>query len=366
MKGKISFRCVLILLVISQLAQSCNHQTGIELGVSRYFSVDTLVAPYLHNKNTRALSIAITDGLEDRFFNFGAISALQPERPTQQTIYEIGSITKTFTTTMLAQMVEEEKIELEGDITDYLPPDLVEWPGDRRITFLDLATHHSGLPRIPGNLKESYSRDPQNPYAHYYEKDLLDFLKNYIPEERDKRNVSYSNLGMGLLGHLLVSIDSEGDYESLVRQRILYPLKMESSFIQDTGQWLIPGHDEKGREVSSWEMPGMAGAGAIRSNTRDMLRYVKAQMLGKVGPDFLFKPYYRFSGDRMIALGWMSDEREEKGYRIIFHSGGTGGFRSFIGFISGSEVAVVVLANSAYNVEEIGMALLTGIMEKSG
>ncbi|MCB0667311.1 MAG: beta-lactamase family protein [Saprospiraceae bacterium] len=352
------------LIFVALFWSGCNHRTGIELGVSKHFSVDTLVSPFVRDDNTWALSIAITNGIEERFFNYGNISGNVQIPPTAESIYEIGSITKTFTTTMLAQMVEEGKLSLDGNIVDFLPANLVEWPEDRKISFLDLATHHSGLPRIPDNLKASYAENPGNPYAAYQEEELLDFLRQYVPEEPRKRQVSYSNLGMGLLGYLLVKIDGQPDYESMVSRRIFEPLHMEMSFIEYDKQQLIPGHDEKGKVVSSWEMPVLPGAGAIRSDAKDMLKYVSAQMQGKFSPGILFKPYFDWTDDRKILLGWMSRPLGGTGFTQISHSGGTGGFRSFIGFVAEKNTGVVVLANSAHSVDEIGEALLTGLLEK--
>lgn len=335
--------------------------SSIGVGLSANFYVDTLVEPFVTHKNTKALSIGFYQGGDAEFYDYGKVSSKDTSTPNQETVYEIGSVTKTFTTTILAQMVSENKLSLEDRIENFLPENLVNWPEEQSITFLDLATHHSGLPRIPDNLQSSYRKNPANPYQNYLEGDLLDFLRNYKPVPPSERKVSYSNLGMGLLGYLLTKIDDQPDYETMLKKRILEPLEMHGTFVKDELSKLVAGHDDHGKMVSSWEMPVLAGAGAIRSTTQDMLKYLVAEMNSKITPEILFKPRYDYDEKRKIAMGWILQNSDQDDHQIVWHNGGTGGFRSFTGFVRDKDLAVVVLTNSTHSVDEIGFGLINGL-----
>jgi len=109
-----------------------------------------------------------------------------------------------------------------------------------------LATHHSGLPRLPSNILLKSIIYNSNPYEHYSRADLYDYLKTYTPKSKPKRKVAYSNLGMGLLGNILADIDGVS-YEELIQQRILQPLGMNQTFINNPDKTIIPGHNGMGK-----------------------------------------------------------------------------------------------------------------------
>ncbi|MCB0689721.1 MAG: beta-lactamase family protein [Saprospiraceae bacterium] len=353
-----------ILLSMLVFLASCAQQKHIPVGHSVHFSVDTIVQPFVSNRHSYALSIGILRNGQSRFYNYGRISKTDATSPTQHSLYEIGSITKTFTTTVLAEMVKKSEVSLDDPITKFLPDSVCKWPQDRPITFLDLATHHSGLPRIPENLKKSYKINPANPYSNYFEEDLLEFLAYHKPIALEERTVSYSNLGMGLLGYLLMNIEDLGTYESLVDKYIFRPLDMNESVVNESSENLVPGHDNKGHAVSHWEMSALAGAGGIRSSTQDMIKYVEACLTNKFPSDILFQPRYRFGDQGEIGLAWFLRKNESNGSTIIWHNGGTGGFRSFLAFDPDQNLGVVVLTNSTHSVDDIGFQLIERLTDK--
>jgi CubicO group peptidase (beta-lactamase class C family) len=322
------------------------------------------VAPYVSNGATWALSIGIIKNGQNYFYNYGACSAQDTTAPSEESIYEIGSITKTFTATILAQMVSESMLKLEDPIDQYLPPGLVSWPDDRRITFEDLATHRSGLPRIPDNLKSSYTKNPSNPYQHYSEQDLLDFLQAYKPIPLEKRKIDYSNFGVGLLGYLLVKMDGQSDYETLVKKRIFDRVGMDDSFITEGQKQLLTGHNAFGMVTPAWDLNVLAGAGAIRSNTTDMLKYVSAQINERLDNGLSHQARYDFDKSRKIGLTWFIKKDDQSHRSLIWHDGGTGGFRSFVGFSKEPKIGVVVLSNAAQHVDKIGFTIFQGLLEE--
>ena len=188
----------------------------------------------------------------------------------QAAVFEIGSITKTFTASILADMVDHGEVRLDDPVAKYLPPSVrVPSRNGKQITLLDLATQSSGLPRMPSNFTP---KDSLNPYADYTVQQMYAFLSSYALTRDVGAEYEYSNLGVGLLGHAL-ALKAGTSYEALVRQRILGPLGMHETAITLTPALrarLAPGHEIDGRVVPNWDLPTFAGAGALRSTVRDM------------------------------------------------------------------------------------------------
>jgi CubicO group peptidase (beta-lactamase class C family) len=278
------------------------------------------------------------------------------------TVFEIGSITKTFTAAILADMVTRKEVALDDPVGKLLPPGmkLPERDG-KQITLLDLATQTSGLPRLPGNLEIT---NPQNPYATYTPAQLANFLASYELPRAIGAQYEYSNLGVGLLG-MALSYQGRRDYEVLVRERVLRRLAMNDTKIALTPSMrsrLAPGHDESGRPAGLWDLPTLAGAGALRSTVNDMLKYIRANADSNSKP--LGRVLAMTHGERRpaatnmtIGLAWHRLSRPS-GRTIVWHNGGTGGYRSFTGYDESTGLGVVVLANSAVSVDDIGMHLL--------
>ena len=190
-------------------------------------------------------------------------------------VCEIGSITKVFTTSVLEDMVERGEVRLDDPVAKFLPRSVkVPARGERQITLLDLATQSSGLPRMPANFTP---RDSLNPYADYSVAQMYAFLSGYQLTRDIGAEYEYSNLGMGLLGHAL-ALKARTSYEELVRRRILTPLAMRATAITLTPAMrakLAPGHDAEGRVVPNWDLPTLAGAGALRSTASAMRRTIQ-------------------------------------------------------------------------------------------
>lgn len=281
------------------------------------------------------------------------------------TVFEIGSITKTFTAVILADMVAKGEVALDDPVAKLMPPGMKFPERDgKQITLLDLATQTSGLPRLPTNLEIV---NPQNPYATYTPAQLANFLASYELPRAIGSQYEYSNLGFGLLG-MALSYKGRRDYEVLVRERVLRPLGMNDTKIALTPAMqsrLAPGHDEGGRPAGLWDLPTLAGAGALRSTVNDMLKYVRANAdsiskpLGRVLATTHVERRPTGTANMTIGLGWHRLTRPS-GRTIVWHNGGTGGYRTFAGYDESTGLGVVVLANSAASVDDIGMHLLDG------
>ena len=280
-----------------------------------------------------------------------------------QTIFEIGSITKVFTAILLADMVHRGEVRLDDPISKFLPAQVTTPTRDgRAITLVDLATHTSGLPRMPANHDPA---DPSNPYADYTVAMLYEFLSTYQLPRPVGSQMEYSNLGYGLLGHVLAR-RAGTDYESLVRARILQPLGMTHTGIAPVAAWTghrAKGHDDQLAPAPDWDLPALAGAGALRSTADDMLRFLAAN-LGFVDTPLLSTlreaQTYQFplgQGAGMASLAWGAPT-DLFGSNVCWHNGGTGGYRSFAAFDPQRRRGVVVLSNAAIGVDDLGFHLL--------
>ena len=282
--------------------------------------------------------------------NFGQAGFLREDGPSvdADTLFEIGSITKVFTGILLADVVLKGKALLGDPISKHLPVDLL--PSDsplQTVTLLDLATHTSGLPRLPANLEEGAI--PGDPYAHYSTERLYDCLRGFEEADFEKRGAtSYSNLGMGLLGHLLERISGK-PYEALLHETIFAPLGMKSSFVQRKPESLPVSERERfatghsgGKPVEHWHIDVLCGAGAIVSSARDLMTFAAAhdspdtpEALRKA-MEFAAKPQRG-----QVGLGWFV------GKEGLNHDGGTGGFRSELRVSPAAKTASVRLMNGA-------------------
>jgi D-alanyl-D-alanine-carboxypeptidase/D-alanyl-D-alanine-endopeptidase len=280
------------------------------------------------------------------------------------TVFEIGSITKVFTSTLLADMVARGLVAYDDSARKYLPANVrVPSRNGRPITLVDLATQHSALPRMPDNLTPA---DRENPYADYTPAQMYDFLSRYtLPRDPGER-FEYSNLGVGLLGHVL-ALRAGTSYEALVIDRILGPLGMRDTRITLTPNMraqLAQAYDAKGFPTKNWDLPTLAGAGALRSTANDMLRFAAAALGAPGTPPAVASALAEAErprrdlpgpGKSQIGLNWFTSNTGP--VEIVWHNGGTGGYRTFLGLDKAHHRAVVVLA-TANSPDDIGRHIL--------
>jgi CubicO group peptidase (beta-lactamase class C family) len=279
------------------------------------------------------------------------------------TVFEIGSITKVFTAILLADMADRGEVRLDDPVEKFLPPGArVPARGGSRITLLHLATHSSSLPRLPDNLRPA---DIRNPYADYTAEQMFEFLSRYELPRDVGASYEYSNLGAGLLGQALAR-RANRSYEALVKERILDPLKMDHTGVTLT-PWmrdhLAKGHDAQGRPASNWDVPALAGAGALRSTMNDMLRFARANLdpsggrLHRVIQRTHERRLPAGRDDMSIGMGWHIRRASDRD--VHWHNGGTGGYRTWIGFDRSRKTAAIVLTNSAMPNDDLGFELVT-------
>ena len=307
----------------------------------------------------QSVAIGIIDAEGMQYYSFGQTKA-EGTVVNEHSIYEIGSITKTFTGVLLAQMAIDGLVGVDDPANKYLP-DHAQLP-DRngvQITLGHLSDHTSSIQRMPSNFNPA---DPANPYADYTTKELFAELPTLQLTRDIGSQYEYSNLAQGLLGQILSDVAGVS-YEELVRQRILEPLAMDESAIILTDKMktnLAYGHQGM-TQVSNWDLVALAGAGGIRSSTHDMLRYIGANM-GIIESDFMdamemsHYPRHDKAGGDYVGLGWHIKPGDDGD--LVWHNGATGGYTAFSGFNKEKKYGVVVLTNSSTSVDDLGIHLL--------
>lgn len=303
----------------------------------------------------QTLVIGVVDGDRSEVVAFGTLD--DGKAPGGDTVYEIGSITKTFTATLLAQAVLAGRVTLDTPVAQLLPDFKIPSRGAKEITLGLLATQYSGLPRLPSNM---LPKDGADPYADYDAAKLKAFLAEYELPRDPGATYEYSNLGFGLLGYALAQSEHTG-WSALTDDRILKPLGMTMSgaALSDAMRaHLAPGHDSIGNGAKNWDFDALAGAGAIRSTANDLLRYMKANMGIDQSPlaaamKLAQAPLSDANKTNRIGLAWMTSRTG-----IVWHNGGTGGYRSFLGFTADRQHGVIILSNTAVDLDDLGFATL--------
>ena len=319
-------------------------------------TVDRLAQAYLVNSATAGLSIGILKNGKAYYYNYGEAEKGKQNLPDSNTVFEIGSITKTFAATLLADAVNNKKLKLDDPASKYFPGSALP----ATITLRMLANHTSGLPRMPDNINPS---NPQDPYREYDLAMLQQFLRTVVLTNPPGTKYEYSNLGMAMIGAVLEQVHKK-EFSKLVQEKITGPLALQRTGLLSTTNE-AQGYDESGKATSHWNFKIFAAAGALRSSTADMLKYANAQMgaapaVLKKAIDLTHDVTYSSKNSKM-GLGWHlvpTDKGE-----FIFHNGGTGGFRTYLAIDKNKKLAVTLLSNSAVAVDNTGHQLLEWMME---
>lgn len=303
--------------------------------------------------------VALIDGNDVEYFSYGTADSKTGRKVDENSIFEIGSISKVFTGVMIADEIVKGKMKPSDPIAKYLP-DAVKVPtrNGKEITINDIATHSSSLPRMPDNFKPA---NPNNPYADYTIKMAYEFVSGVKLDRDIGEKYEYSNLALGMLGHLL-ELEYNKSFEAVMIDKITNTLGMDNTrvvFTPNMKKNLAKGHNE-GEEVENWDISGLTGAGGIRSSAVDMVKFIQANMGVIKSPlydamQWSHKKAYENENQKFkIGFTWHFDNDGE----IVQHGGATGGYRAYSGFVRGTQKGVVVLTNSTQDIGNIGMKLL--------
>lgn len=322
--------------------------------------VEAIVQPFMFESKTVALSIGVLKDGKTYFYNYGETKKGNGQIPSSKNLYEIGSITKTFTGILLAKAVTENKIRLNDPVNKYLPKNIpfILFGGDT-LKIIHLSNHTSGLPPLPDNFDTT---DLTNPYRNYDEKKLLAYLKHASLSRKPGEKWEYCNLGVGLLGYILRQVNK------MPFEKMLTTFISSQAGMTDTKELLtkkdsalfMQGYDESIFPQSQWDFKVLTAAGSLRSNTEDMLKYAA---LNLKAPDDKMQKAIDLShtqtfdaGPQKIGLNWFI---QNWGWgQLLFHGGATGGYRSLLAINPKTNNAIIILSNTAVSNDEVGVAIL--------
>ncbi|KEQ25967.1 serine hydrolase domain-containing protein [Paenibacillus tyrfis] len=335
-----------------------NHTANVEHAVKR------IVQPYVSKRKHVVLSVGILRGGERLVYGFGDLRPFGAVS-YDNLMYEIGSITKVFTTSLLALLIAEGSLRPDDSLGKFEP----SLPGRHPVTLAHLAAHTSGLPGFPvfkawcNRFDKTQHRDP---YCHFTPQEAFSYLRN-VPPGKVGRKFHYSNEGTGILGRLLTTWLGT-DYETAITERLCEPLHLTDTGISlppEQQARMVPGYAGKDEQRPETLLRDYPGAGALRSTLNDQLTFLSAHLGGhpneELCQDLLIsqQTYARHSKTIGVGLGWIIDERG----KFAWHNGSTHGFSSFMGFHQDRSSGIVVLSNYrsgllSDSVDRIGLDLL--------
>ena len=351
---KIIFKKLLVLVLLSSFIST--YSLAQEDSTLKY--VKEYIRQIVDNGKSASIIIGVVNKDGRQIFSYGELEKGSGKKPDENSLYGIGSITKLFTCSLLADMVCNGKMNLNDPISKYLP-DSVNTPtfNGKEITLYDLATHTSGLPPRPDNLSPT---NPNNPYADYTIDQTYRFLSHYNLSREIGTRYEYSNIGVGLLGYIIAQ-ESNSDFETIVHNKICKPLKLKHTVItvfEKLKKNMAIPYDNEGKIALEWTFSSVfAGAGSLKSTMNDMLEFVAANLgliNSKLNSTFI-QTHFKHPQNN-IALGWHI--WNDFGSFNYGHSGSTIGYKSFIGFNKETQTGVVVLSNKTDAIIDIGLHML--------
>lgn len=370
------------------------QQSISEKGVSR------ITSSYTSNEKNHALVIGIINGSNVQFFTYGESEKGAGSKPTAQSVFELGTVSCVYTTSLLSLFDVEGKVNLTDPIQNYFPqtvympvyqeiichppPEPLDYPTilncypdplyhPKQITLCDLSTHTSGLPELPFNLHDSR----KDSYANYTLDDLYGFLNNFHPNFETGLHYEFSPLGIAMIANGF-AWKFKTDFELLLRTNLLLPLQLSGTFITGTEEQRtqqIPGHDKKGRRIDDSQYGIMAAALSIHSNAEDLVKFVSANLsTGLLSENFndsvmitalenTQQPKVAVQNkklhDSYAGMGWrINPLKENSSSKIVWQSSSMNGYACYIGFVNETKTGVVVLSNSAQSVDEMGKKIM--------
>lgn len=362
MNRKTHFLSILMLLSAAS-AYAQNNRNAIKERIDKLLRYEVAI----DFDKTPNLTIGVIVKDSTYTFHYGKTEKGKPTKTANnQTIFEIGSVTKVFTATILAQAVSEGKLKLTDTVERFLPKGytLPTFNG-QPILFRDLATHTAGLPKYPyniGNKEDEFN----NVYKNYTDADEQQFLSSYRLRNAPFQTYNYSHLGYDILAQALINLYQAPSYEALIQQKITAPLRLNDTRVSLDSmqrQRLTQGHNMIGEPVQSWQFNSFEGSLGLKSTVVDMLTWLRAQFdtPNNTQTPFLLARTPLHKTDKtgvQSGLGWHCIKLMKRFPNVIVHSGTTDGFRCYTAFVPETRTAVVVLANSERPLDGIGSLIL--------
>lgn len=315
--------------------------------------VEKAVLQYQQKNNIPGIAVVLYYQGKPYFLPFGSANLRSKKPITENTIFELGSITKSFTAILLAVEVLDGKIKLSDPVARYLPG-LREFTGPfSKVTFQHLATHTSGFMRvIPEKDRKTYA-------------DIVKYLRNWHPTHSPGTHYEYSNFGFGILGLALENVFQK-NYFNLLSINLLNPLQMNHTFLVVPQQWqadYAQGYDKNGNPAEKWPITLMQAAGALRSSAADMRKFLAACLNLPGTPSKIAEAIYltetgnfKMGANKTQVMSWMKTDFGS--YSLYTKNGGVTGFATFMGFIPELQIGLVIMANKNVSNTLLGQYIL--------
>ena len=324
---------------------------------TKTIDIDKIIKDRVDSNLSVGMVVGIVDPEGTQFYHYGKQSMSDETPVNEDTLFEMGSITKVFTAVLLQEMDERGELSVDDPVEKFLP--VSDFEG-QKILLKHLASHMSALPYMPYNFD---CRDISNPFSNYRMDQVFAFLDYYKLTRDPGESYDYSNLSPGLLAYIL-SDGSKEKYNSLINERICDPLHLTNTTLFPTAEMLtrLAKPHVGNEEVPIWDFPVLYGTGGVYSTVKDLSFFLEGCM-GKTNTVLsrsLVKTYVDFgpADEPYIhaGLGWHIAKRF--GSKVIFHNGHAGGTRIYLGFCPDTQRGVIVASNSAVNVRDLGFYLV--------
>ena len=329
----------------------------LEKYVSKYIEMEVDL------NQTPGILIGLIDGDSTYTFSFGVSEKGTMQQLTDTSIFEIGSLTKVFTASLLQILVDEGRIDYQNTLSDYIDTIHLH-PSLHEVTIWSLATHTSGLPRLPTNFSES-NTDANNPFKYYTDADLQRFLLEY--HLLQKGTYLYSQVNYVLIEKIIEIVEKE-KYSEVLHRKLLEPLHLQSTTYHldnSQKQRLTTGYLLDGSEAPSAAFSTFYGAIGLMSDMQDLIRFVRVNLSLEASPlqSSLVKTQGAqvntgISKDIDVGIGWHIVRPKRRFYEVVSHRGTGIGHQAYIAFVPETTTAVIVLANSRHSLEGLGYFML--------
>ncbi|HPK10375.1 MAG TPA: serine hydrolase domain-containing protein [Saprospiraceae bacterium] len=328
----------------------------LEFQISEIIKFDTSIEP----EKTPGMEIAVIDRDSVWYITVGSKYKDKEEILKSNDVFEIGSVTKVLTSTLVDILAEKNIISRDSTINSYLPE---EYRNPRMSQYLikDLLNHSTQLPKRPLYFGR-YEKDPQNPYEYYGDKELLEFYRDYIPDNEEF--FVYSHTNYALLSYILERL-LNADFGDIMEKYLFDPLDMHQSFVEfkeRKKEVITIGYDRALKEVKPWIFNSFKGSESVKSTCEDLVKFIKANFddyntdLGVYMKDNFEQRNISFNDKLFISDGW--NLLEVNDLIVATHTGKTSGHSAFIGFVRSTKTGVIVLSNSAFGSQDLGMLIL--------
>ncbi len=329
-----------------------NVQSSNPLKTSIDSFVDEQAKDYLNSNPKAQLSFALIQNNQVNYYFYADENAL----PDHSSKYEIGSITKTYIGWLVAQAVEEGKLKIEDDIAQFFPkhyPNLAYQ--EQAIKIKHLLNHSSGLPSLPDNITLQENFNDADFYVNYNDAMLLAYLEQVKLDKTPGSQSVYSNLGFAILGYILEQTYKQ-PLETIINQQLRHQLNLAPISFSSSG--LLSGFDEMGKPTPAWHFKTFAGAGAIKTNIKNLVQFLEANINKKTKAINRSLKIIDATLEPATGYAWGIQKLQSGTDHLIWHNGGTGGFRTFYGFSENKKIGIVVLSNVNDSVDELAYKIL--------